>query len=126
MLRITVRDQPDIRIVLEGRLVSDWVSELRTCCEHVLSRSDAKQVSLELADVSFVDAAGKEFLAALSRQGVHLISDDAAMDALVEGIVSSRCENAKRGERQKRQPAGSRKHETTPKASILSISVKQH
>jgi ABC-type transporter Mla MlaB component len=125
MLRITVRDQPDIRIVLEGRLVSDWVSELRSCCEQVLSRSGAKPVSLELADVSFVDAAGKEFLAALSRQGVHLISDDAAMDALVTDIVSSRCENAKR-QRQKHRPAGSRKHETTPKASIQSISVKQH
>jgi ABC-type transporter Mla MlaB component len=86
MLRITVRNQTGVRIVLEGKLASVWVNELRDCCQDVLSRSDPRDVSVELADVSFVDAAGKELLAELSRQGVHLISDDIAMDALVEDI----------------------------------------
>ena len=45
--------------------------------------------TVELADVSFVDAAGKELLAELSREGVHLISDDIAMDALVADIKKS-------------------------------------
>jgi len=86
MLRITVREQPDIRITLEGKLASAWVNELRDVSKDVLSHSQSKDVCVELADVSYVDAAGKELLADLSRQGVHLLSDDAAMDALVEDI----------------------------------------
>lgn len=89
MLRITVQDQPDLRIILEGKLASAWVNELRDVCNDVLSRPLSKEVCVELADVSFVDAAGKELLAELSGQGVHLISDDSAMDALVEDIEKS-------------------------------------
>jgi ABC-type transporter Mla MlaB component len=63
------------------------VDELKRCCRTVLSRSHPKNVLVDLADVSFVDAAGKNLLAGLVRQGVRLTSDDAAMDALVSDIV---------------------------------------
>ncbi len=89
MLRITVTDHPDIRIILEGKLSSVWVHELRDVCKDVLSRARANDVCVQLADVSFVDAAGKELLAELSFQGVHLVSDDVEMDALVEEIEKS-------------------------------------
>ncbi|MGA2990911.1 MAG: hypothetical protein ABSD88_10610 [Candidatus Korobacteraceae bacterium] len=89
MLRITVRNQTGIRIVLEGKLASVWVNELKNCCKDVLSRSDPGKVSLELADVSFVDAGGKRFLAELSHEGVHLISGSIATDALVEDITKN-------------------------------------
>lgn len=89
MLRITVQNQPDLRIILEGKLASAWVDELRDVCHDVLSRPFSKDVSVELADVSYVDAAGKELLAELSGHGVHLISDDSAMNALVEDIEKS-------------------------------------
>ena len=89
MLRITVREQPDVRIILEGKLASDWVDELRFVSKDVLSHSHSKDVSVELADVSYVDAAGKKLLAELSRRGVHLLSDDCAMNALVEDIGQS-------------------------------------
>jgi anti-anti-sigma regulatory factor len=89
MLRITVREQTGIRIILEGKLASVWVNELRDCCKDVLLRTDPRDVLVELADVSFVDAAGKKFLAELARKGVHLISDDIAMDALVEDITKN-------------------------------------
>jgi len=89
MLRITVRDQPDHRIILEGKLASVWVDELRNVCQDVLSCPHSEDVCIELADVSFVDAAGKELLAELSRHGVHFVADDAAMDALVEDIGKS-------------------------------------
>jgi anti-anti-sigma regulatory factor len=89
MLRITVREQPDVRITLEGKLASVWVNELRDVSKKVLSHSKSKDVCVELADVSYVDAAGKKLLAELSRRGVHLVSDDAAMNALVENIGES-------------------------------------
>jgi anti-anti-sigma regulatory factor len=87
MLRITVRDGDNIRIIVEGKLVSAWVDELRNCCRTVLSHSQPQNVLVDLADVSFVDAAGKNLLAGLARQGIRLTSDDAAMDALVSDIV---------------------------------------
>ena len=89
MLRITVRNQGGIRIVLEGKLVSVWVNELKACCQDVLKRADPAQVWVELADVTYVDASGKELLEELSRAGVHLLSDDVAMDALVRDITAN-------------------------------------
>jgi len=89
MLRITVRDGSDVRIIVEGKLSSAWVDELRECCRTVLARSRAKNVLVELADVSFVDAAGKNLLAGLVRQGIRLKSDEVAMDALVRDIVQN-------------------------------------
>ena len=89
MLRITIRNQTGVRIVLEGKLASIWVNELKNCCNHVLAHSAPGQVFVELADVSFVDAAGKELLAQLNRKGVHLMSDNIATDALVEDITKN-------------------------------------
>lgn len=68
MLRITVLDQPETRIVLEGKLASAWVDELRDVSKDVLSHPHSKDVCVELADVSYVDAAGKALLAELARQ----------------------------------------------------------
>jgi anti-anti-sigma factor len=90
MLRITVRDGNEVRIIVEGKLASAWVNELRKCCRTVLSRSQPNNVLVDLADVSFVDAAGKNLLAGLVRQGIRLTSDDAAMDALVSDLVRNR------------------------------------
>ncbi len=87
MLRITVRNHTGTRIVLEGKLASVWVNELKDCCREILSRSDPRDVFIELADVSFVDAGGKEFLAELSREGVKLVSNGIGTDALVEEIT---------------------------------------
>jgi ABC-type transporter Mla MlaB component len=88
MLRITVQNHSGVRIVLEGKLVSDWVRELKACCQDILARSDPADVWIELADISFVDGAGTELLAELSREGVHLLSDDVAMDAVVGDITA--------------------------------------
>jgi ABC-type transporter Mla MlaB component len=96
MLRITVRDQAGTRIVLEGKLASVWVKELKDCCKDVLSRSDPRDVFVELADVTFVDAAGRELLAELSRKGVHLVSNDIATDALVDDIRKNGYEERER------------------------------
>jgi ABC-type transporter Mla MlaB component len=89
MLRITVQNHTGVRLVLEGKLVSVWVRELKACCQDILARSDPADVWIELTDVSFVDAVGKELLAELYREGVHLLSDDVAMDALVRDISAS-------------------------------------
>jgi len=49
-----------------------WVEELRTAC-NMHTVPDNVQLSLELGDISFADAAGIELLKELGNRGVGLI-----------------------------------------------------
>jgi anti-anti-sigma regulatory factor len=74
MLRITVVEssRSGVTLRVEGRITGSSVEELRTACE-VHALADKIQLSLELADVSFADAAGILLLKELGSRGVHLI-----------------------------------------------------
>jgi anti-anti-sigma regulatory factor len=75
MLRITVVESSSkaVRLRVEGRVTSRWVEELRISCDaHALS--EGIRLTLDLADVSFVDAAGIEFLKELRARCVTLLS----------------------------------------------------
>ena len=74
MLRITVVESSKLAVTLrvEGRITGLWVEELRTAC-NVHTFPDDVQVSLELADISFADAAGIALLKELRNRGVGLI-----------------------------------------------------
>ena len=74
MLRITVVESSESTVTLrvEGRITGSAVEELRTACE-VHTSADEVQLSLELADVSFADAAGILLLKELGSRGVGLI-----------------------------------------------------
>ncbi len=84
MLRITVVDLSDSNVVLrvEGRIVGWWAEELRrTCAAHAFAAhtfaahafADEVQLSLELSNVSFADAAGIALLKELRSLGADLI-----------------------------------------------------
>jgi anti-anti-sigma regulatory factor len=73
-MKITVVESSrnGVRLRVEGRLTGRWVDELRRTCElHALS--DGIRLTLDLADVSFADAAGIELLKEL-RIRVTLLS----------------------------------------------------
>jgi hypothetical protein len=55
---------------LEGKLVGPWVDELRNVCVTPLQRSES--VRLDLAAVTFVDAAGADLVRDLIRQGIAI------------------------------------------------------
>jgi len=74
MLIITRLDGADAiqTLKLEGKLQGPWVGELRAACEQaVLTPS---RIRLDLADVSFVDAAGVECIRELIREGVPILA----------------------------------------------------
>ncbi len=75
MLRVTVVESSSetVRLRVEGRVASSWVEELRKSCE-VQALSDGIRLTLDLADVSFVDTAGIELLKELSLRCVTLIN----------------------------------------------------
>ena len=74
MLRITVVESSRIAVTLrvEGRITGPWVEELRTACK-VHTFPGQVELSLELADISFADAAGIALLRELRNRGVGLI-----------------------------------------------------
>ena len=74
MLRITVVESSEIAVTLrvEGRITGPWVEELRAAC-NLHAFSGEVQLSLELADISFADAAGIALLRELRDLGVGLI-----------------------------------------------------
>jgi hypothetical protein len=67
VLKITEIAQTDSgrTFKLEGKLLGPWVDELRNVCTQPL-----EQVGLDLAAVTFVNAAGAELLHELIRQGI--------------------------------------------------------
>jgi anti-anti-sigma regulatory factor len=73
MLRITVVElsRRAVTLRVEGRITGASVEELRTACD-VHASADEAQLSLELADVSFADAAGVVLLKELGSRGVSL------------------------------------------------------
>ena len=63
MLRITTHDNPDcLTFQLEGKLAGPWVRELEDCWQKTLAGPRRPVVRVDLRGVTFLDAAGKEFL----------------------------------------------------------------
>jgi anti-anti-sigma regulatory factor len=97
MLRITLVDSSSeaVRLRVEGRVTGDWVEELRRACDmHALY--DGIRLSLDLADVSFVDAAGIELFKELRGRCVTLLSPSPFVVEQLKGAMS--CDDAGRPE----------------------------
>ena len=88
MLRITIHDVPEtVTFRLEGRLAGPWVQELAECWLTTLARHPGTAVRIDLAGVTFVDAAGKEALAAMHDRGAELVASGCLMKAVVAEIT---------------------------------------
>jgi ABC-type transporter Mla MlaB component len=68
MLRITRLSDVPVTLKLEGKLMGPWVRELRAACADVPGRG----VRLDLAAVSYADAAGVLLLRDLLGRGAML------------------------------------------------------
>jgi hypothetical protein len=62
-----------VRLRVEGRLMGCWVEELRKTCD-LQGLRDGIRLTLDLADVSFADAAGIELLKELTIRFVTLVN----------------------------------------------------
>jgi len=62
-----------VRLRVEGRLTGPWVDELSRACE-LQGLKDGVRLTLDLADVSFADAAGIELLKELRFRLVALVN----------------------------------------------------
>lgn len=90
MLRITVHDDPEsLTFQLEGRLADTLVHELEDCIRRTLVANPRSSVCIDLKDVTYVDATGKAFLAAVHAQGVELVASGCLMRAIVAELTSA-------------------------------------
>jgi anti-anti-sigma regulatory factor len=88
MLRITEqRDEHSLTFKLAGRLAGEWTPELQRCWQQAVAAHPHSAVTLDLAEVTFVDDAGKQLLTAMAAARVELIAADIQMRALVEQIA---------------------------------------
>jgi ABC-type transporter Mla MlaB component len=89
MLRITAVQQDATWVLkIEGRLQGEWVGELRQSWRRIRDAAAAKPTRIELADVQFVDGAGKLLLAEMHREGAEIIARGCLATAIRDEIVS--------------------------------------
>jgi hypothetical protein len=90
MLRITVHDNPRaLTFQLEGRLTGPWLQALEECWHGTLACPRKAVLRVDLTGVTFIDAAGKDCLAAMHRQGAEFIAADCLTKAIVDEITSA-------------------------------------
>ena len=93
MLRITdiLHESPSGRATwtlrLEGPLKDEWVTELRRVWRRIRDLAAGASIRVELADVRFVDPAGKALLAEMYGEGVEIVAGDCLAEAIRDDIV---------------------------------------
>ncbi len=90
MLRITVHDNPEsVTFQVEGSLAGPWVGEVEECRQRTLAGRWPPGVRFDLTGVTFIDAAGKAYLAAMHRQGAEFVAADCLTRAIVAEITEA-------------------------------------
>jgi len=87
MLRITVdNDGGFCRLKLAGKLRGPWVPEMEKAWRSALC-SPAKEIEIDIKEVTTVDDDGRELLVSMHQAGARLVAQGVEMTALVEEIT---------------------------------------
>jgi anti-anti-sigma regulatory factor len=88
MLRITVTEPTSSSkdLKLEGRITDASVAELRRLCEELLARNHTR-LTLDLADVSFIDDAGIDLFRSLARRDVEVTGCSPFLAELLKEVL---------------------------------------
>ena len=90
MLRITIHDHLGcLTFQLEGKLAGPWVQELEDCWQRTLASQRKPVLRFDLTGVTYVDAAGKSFLAARHTEGTEFVACGCLMRAVVAEITNA-------------------------------------
>lgn len=104
MLRITLHQEGrQRRLELVGRLCGPWVAEAENAWRS--AQCSTSEIEVDLRDVTGVDHAGRDLLAAMHRAGARLIAKGLWTTALVDEITGERpFDVPKRRQRRKNLP----------------------
>jgi hypothetical protein len=110
MLRITVHEKPRVlTFQVEGMLAVPWLEELEMSWHGSLAHQGKPSLRVDLTGVTAIDAAGKDFLAAMHRQGAEFVAADCVTRATVAEITESQVPDcAPPNRKDKSRPHGER------------------
>jgi hypothetical protein len=75
MLKIsTVEIRNQRRLVLEGKLIWPWTTELRRVCEHAWKNLEGRELVVDLKNLTVISQQGEYLLAALMNEGIKVRS----------------------------------------------------
>jgi hypothetical protein len=87
LLRITVQHRlGSTTLKLEGKLAGPWVEELERTWR---SGSATEGVWVDLCEVNFVDASGKDLLARMYHGGAHFVADTPLMKQVAGEVTGN-------------------------------------
>ncbi len=83
MLWIEIHEQShcEVTLKLEGQLLGDWVSVLEEECRKLLQ--EKKTLTLEMAEVTYVNQPGLDLLRRLAAQNVELANCSSVIENLL-------------------------------------------
>ena len=86
MLKITINEEATVvTLKLEGSLAGPWVAEFDRTWHALAPSLDSKKLSLDLREVTFIDADGRRLLADISKKtGTDFQTDSLFIDFLVQ------------------------------------------
>ena len=97
MLRVTVHDNPRVlTFQLEGKLAGPWLRELEACWHSTLAGDGKPVLRVDLTDVTYIDAAGRDCLATLHRHGAKFVCADCVTHAVVDEITQAPVSDSER------------------------------
>ena len=103
MLRITIhKDGKICRLELAGKLEGLWVAETEKAWRASLGPD--QKAEIDLRQLTSVDNAGRDLLAAFHRSGACLIAEGVWMTTLIGDLTSQPCEGALVQSSRKRAP----------------------
>jgi outer membrane protein len=88
MLRITVQESNGTTTFkLEGKLTGPWVQELEQSWGAAMSAASGRTAIIDLADVTFIDCAGKSLLARMHQSGAALVAHSPLNQCIIDQIA---------------------------------------
>ena len=88
MLRITIQESLQASTFkLEGKLTGPWVRELEQTWTASPSAAPGHDLTIDLADVTFIDCAGKDLLARMHESGATLVARSPMNRCIVDEIA---------------------------------------
>lgn len=90
MLKISVKDeetQKQLLLEIEGRLAGPWVEELERSWQTERRRTPPEGILVRLANVTFIDDAGKELLRKMFEAGTKVEGSGCMVRAIIARIT---------------------------------------
>jgi len=87
MLKVTIIDTPtEQRIVLFGKLVGPWISELQTVWEECRQQLGTRKRVVDLNEVTLADHTAKPLLVTMMKEGAELVGNGMVNQWLIQDL----------------------------------------